>query len=91
MLVLAVSRGSPLSKPLTLVKKARLSVASSINAPFKFRYWELELECGHLVERRAKNKPRKGTTLRGFAAMHAGRSASEVLPAPKRVRCEMCP
>jgi hypothetical protein len=50
------------------------------------RWWELELECGHRVERfvryRPQDRPQRGGT------QH--RSGSDVLPAPRRVRCELC-
>lgn len=51
----------------------------------RLRWWELTLSCGHEVERNVRYKPignpRGGTQ---------GRSLSDVLPAPKRIRCDSC-
>ncbi len=76
-------------KPLRQVLKAKLRVATSLYASFKFRFWDLTLDCGHEVERPVRHTP--GSKYRGFAAMHQGRPFNEVLPVPKRVRCEYCP
>lgn len=51
------------------------------------RWWELRLECGHEVERTVRYSKRPGPAARYSRA----RSGSDVLPAPKRVRCELCP
>jgi hypothetical protein len=55
------------------------------------RWWELTLEgCDHRVERTVRYAPRTD----GYARSRGGtqhRSASAVLPAPKRVRCDRCP
>jgi hypothetical protein len=50
------------------------------------RWWELGLKCGHNTQRtvryeRSDNPQRGGTQHRDIG---------EVLPAPKRVRCELC-
>jgi hypothetical protein len=53
------------------------------------RWWELDLDCGHKVERTVRYRPRQPP----YARQRGGtqhRSASAVLPAPKRVRCEFC-
>lgn len=51
------------------------------------RWWELELECGHVVERTVRYSPAKNPKRGG--TQH--RSRSDVLPHPKKVRCEYCP
>lgn len=53
------------------------------------RWWELDLECGHGAERTVRYSPRRD----GYARQRGGtqhRSACDVLPAPKRVRCTAC-
>jgi len=53
------------------------------------RWWELDLECGHRVERTARYRPRDD----GWPTQRGGtqhRSADAVLPAPAKVRCEFC-
>ncbi len=50
------------------------------------RWWELGLKCGHKTQRTVRYKrsddPQRGGTQR--------RDIGDVLPAPKRVRCELC-
>lgn len=55
-------------------------------AGFKIRWYELELECGHIVERTAKSSSK----LRGYARMHHLPPRDSILPGPKRVKCEHC-
>jgi hypothetical protein len=50
------------------------------------RWWELELQCGHKTYRTVRYKP-SGNPQRG-GTQH--RDINDVLPAPKRVRCELC-
>jgi hypothetical protein len=54
------------------------------------RWWDLDLDCGHRVQRSARYGPHKD----GYPRQHGGtqhRSRDDVLPAPKHVRCEHCP
>lgn len=48
------------------------------------RWWELRLECGHIVERpvRYTDVPSRH--------VHGGRAAADLLPAPAHVWCEEC-
>lgn len=46
----------------------------------------LTLECGHKVERTVRYKPAERPQVGGTQS----RSATDILPPPKRVRCEMC-
>jgi hypothetical protein len=53
------------------------------------RWRELALECGHQVERTVRYGPHQD----GYAPQRGGtqhRSYDDILPAPKRVRCEKC-
>jgi hypothetical protein len=53
------------------------------------RRWALTLECGHEVNRTVRYGPHKD----GFERSRGGtqfRSGADVLPAPRRVRCERC-
>lgn len=53
-------------------------------------WWELHLECGHRTERTVRYGPRSdGLPRRVGGTQH--RSMADVLPPPKRVRCEFCP
>lgn len=84
--------GGPRSadRPLRSVTTPVLRGGGSIFAPFKFHWWELRLECGHVVERRCRwakvDRPN-----RGWAAQHHAPSLDRLLDAPARVRCEECP
>lgn len=49
-------------------------------------WWVLRLECGHQVERVVKYLPAESARVGGTQS----RSITDVRPAPKRVRCEMC-
>lgn len=69
------------------VRHASLRCGSPVLADFKFYWWELELECEHVVERRCRYKPGGD---RGWGRLHHGRSTTDILPAPKRVKCELC-
>jgi hypothetical protein len=53
------------------------------------RWWELDLACGHTVERTVRYRPRANPGARSRGGTQH-RSADAVLPAPKRVRCEFC-
>ena len=48
------------------------------------RWWELTLECGHVVERTVSYDPNTRP------AMKHARNKGDVLPAPKRARCYEC-
>lgn len=73
------------------VTKANLRPWNSIFGPFKSHFWELDLECGHFVERRIRWLPQEGSMrARGYAAMHRSPSMNRLPPAPKRARCEKC-
>ncbi|MCA1844472.1 MAG: hypothetical protein LC792_15040 [Actinobacteria bacterium] len=50
------------------------------------RWWELRLECGHLVERTVRYRYREHAD-RG----RRPRRADEVTPAPRWAYCEFCP
>jgi hypothetical protein len=52
------------------------------------RWWELDLECGHMAQRTVRYRPREDKRARSRGG-HQHRSASDVLPAPKRVLCSM--
>lgn len=83
----------PKPKPLRLVVDAhgpRQGRCIGNNA-LSMAWWELTLECGHVVERRVRFPKQVGHARRGFAVLHRPRSIGEALPAPKRVRCEWCP
>lgn len=77
-------------KPLREVRQARLRGGGAIFASFKYHWWELELSCGHTVERRIRWLPIKNAP-RGWAAQHRGVSLTRLPGAPKRARCEECP
>lgn len=53
------------------------------------RWYDLDLECGHAVQRTAKYRP-QGDPERTDDGWRRSRTAADVLPAPKRVRCEYC-
>lgn len=57
--------------------------------PRRTRWWNLTLECGHTAERTVRYGPHAN----GYPAQRGGtqhRSSADILPAPKRVRCERC-
>jgi hypothetical protein len=54
------------------------------------RWWDLTLECGHNVERGVRYEPGASNGRRGYARMHHQPPLTAALPAPKRVRCEVC-
>jgi hypothetical protein len=59
------------------------------DTPRRSRWRELDLECGHRVERTVRYGPHQD----GYAPQRGGtqhRSYDDILPAPKRVRCEKC-
>lgn len=49
------------------------------------RWWDLNLECGHEVER-----PARYTRERTVFVPGGGRSYADLLPAPEHVWCEVC-
>lgn len=53
-------------------------------------WWELHLECGHHVERTARYPKGASEGRRGWARLHHPPTGVDVLPAPKRARCEYC-
>lgn len=50
------------------------------------RWWSGELECGHRFERTVRYKPNGWGRSGGWRS----RSPLDVLPPPKRVRCDAC-
>lgn len=76
--------------PLRRVTRARLGEgAVTFVRQFRARWWELDLECGHYVERSARYE--KGAAGgRGFAALHHPAPLNKVLDPPERVRCRAC-
>ena len=52
------------------------------------RYWELELECGHTVERDARYRQDVITPISNSAS--SLRAFDDALPPPKRVHCPIC-
>lgn len=81
----------PKGAPLRRVVKCLLLGGGSILQPgFKMHWWQLELECGHTVDRRIKWKPVPNPR-RGWAAQWRGPSLDR-LPdnEPRRARCEYC-
>ena len=77
------------------VAESNTRVASSINGPWKYYFWVLVLECGHIEERSAKYGPFGGwgsedPPRRGFALMYHPRPFSKMLPPAKWVRCRQC-
>lgn len=63
-----------------------------LNSALYTQWWDLHLECGHMVERALRFPPQEAgkKSRRGYAALHRPRAQSEALPAPKRVRCKHC-
>ena len=78
--------------PYRKVTRAKLRDWNSIFGPFKSHFWELELECGHVEERRIRWKPdpTRRRQARGFAAMHRAPSLSRLPDEPQRARCHRC-
>lgn len=76
--------------PLRAVRSAEmLSGRGSVLGPDtsrRARWWVLDLECGHRVERGVRYRQQLHTR-RGQAG---ARLASDVLPAPARARCGSC-
>lgn len=77
--------------PLVDVVTARMRVGSCIGmyaaGTPKFHFWSFKLSCSHVVERRCRYE-RGGA--KGWARIWHGRSVDEMLPPPRRVRCEEC-
>lgn len=80
-----------MTRPLRPVQSSKLrSARGSVIGPDtnrRIRYWELELDCGHNVERSVKYKPR--TSKHRANGWHP-RKEADVLPAPARARCDYC-
>jgi hypothetical protein len=53
------------------------------------RWYDLDLECGHAVQRTARYR-HMDDRQRADEAWRRRRSAADVLPPPRRVRCERC-
>jgi len=76
--------------PLRKVVSAYARCTNCINNNgMQTQWWEIELECGHHIERPLRF-PKQKRYRRGFAALWHPRQRSEALPAPKRCRCEYC-
>lgn len=75
--------------PLRAVVRAHLRGGGSAFAPFKHHWWELDLECDHVVERRIAWLPVPNPR-RGYAAQHHPPSLDRLPPPPKSARCEEC-
>ena len=54
------------------------------------RWWELELECGHVTERSARYPKGASGGRRGHARHHHPPPSNLMLPAPTKVRCAAC-
>jgi hypothetical protein len=74
---------------MTPVAKANLRCgsASILKPEFKSYWWELELACGHVVERRVRYKPGGE---KGYGRQWKGSNSDDILPAQKRAECERC-
>ncbi len=76
-------------RPLRGVVKATMMTGrGSVLGPDtdrRVRWYELRLDCGHVVERNARYNPHPS------GQRQRARRDRDALPAPKRVRCEMCP
>lgn len=66
---------------------------ASILSDFKYHWWELQLECGHQVERRVRwLAPTDGRPAeRGWGAMWHGPTLDREPPPPQHARCDECP
>jgi hypothetical protein len=58
------------------------------DTPRRARWYVLDLECGHAVERTAKYRPLPAEQRQRGGTQH--RHGGDVLPPPRRVRCERC-
>lgn len=74
---------------LRTVTRALLRGGASVFASFHYHWWELELECGHVTERRCRYTP-GAVRRRGYAAQHHPPGLNRLLDAPLRVRCDEC-
>jgi hypothetical protein len=74
------------------VVDARLRGGGSTFAPFKYHWWELDLDCGHTMEKRIRWLPPLDGSRpsRGYAAQHRGVSLTRLPPEPKRAKCDVC-
>lgn len=76
-----------------VVKAGRRSGQQGLgHSRFAVRWWELQLECGHIVERAARSVRGASRGKRGFMLMHhpVPDSPENFQPAPARVRCDVC-
>jgi hypothetical protein len=82
-------RPTTTTAPWRKVAKAerREGAWSMVISGCKGRWYELTLECGHVVERGARYNP---TGPRGWGSMHHPPPLSHMLPPPRRVRCTRC-
>jgi hypothetical protein len=71
------------------VVSAQCRAGQTLLANFHVRWWELQLECGHVVERNVKWKPDPNAP-RGWSALHNPPKMSRLPDAPKRARCDFC-
>lgn len=79
-----------MARPLRAVSTSLVRGGGSTLSPgMKFHWWELHLECGHVVERRIRWTPVANPN-RGWAAQHHGVSLTRLPAAPTRARCEFC-
>jgi hypothetical protein len=74
-----------LDEPAPALREGRGSVLGP-DTSRRTRWWDMQLECGHKVERIVRYRPLYPTQRGG--TQH--RSRSDVLPPPHRVRCEFC-
>jgi len=74
-----------LGDPAPALREGRGSVLGP-DTSRRTRWWEMRLECGHTVERIVHYRPVPNPDRGG--TQH--RRRSDVLPPPRRVRCEFC-
>lgn len=77
-------------RPFRKVVKAVLHEGQTIIKNFHIRWWDVELDCGHHVERGVRYKP--GHTRRGWGMIHRPPSLTNVQDfTAKRLQCDRCP
>ncbi len=76
---------SVLTDPAPIVYEGRGGVLGP-DTDRRTRWWEMTLECGHQVERTVSYR----TPTPGEYVNRRHRSYTDVLPHPRRVRCEQC-
>lgn len=73
------------------IRTGRAGLLMGKSAPLTIRWWALELECGHVVERPVRyQKQDPATARRGWSILYRPQPVERALPAPKKVRCERC-